>query len=384
MSTNRYKIDNKVSSLDVMERIKERRTMDSIREFTTSEGRGQSEYVAELRPMKATQQGPSPIHSSGVARTYIKGLHDSFIPTHEEMTGDDEATEQMAAIANDCLGLVNTGMPTEGMPVGSNGAQLYLSVHAGSNSSRGGVWNAGVVSHLRSEGLATPNSVPGESGVGAGGFKMANLNFTGGSAGSASNSTYRSRNSPGPPTPAQQAAADHLGVSYQVIQAIEAVESGGQAAAVRFEPHLWHRKYSDFGLTEAQRDQMPFTRNNEVPFSKVASETNEAAFNKAMGINAALAVYSTSFGLYQVMGYNFDNYEADAASAVARFRADPEGVSYELLLKWFDANPAAVQAAKDLDFMLLARHYNGPANVDVYGPRMAREYAAFSGTESVV
>ena len=193
-------------------------------------------------------------------------------------------------------------------------------------------------------------------------------------------SDYRARLRPGPPTAAQQNAADALGVEPAVIQAIEAVESGGRAAAVRFEPHLWHRKWNEYGLTEAQRDQMPFTRNDEVPFSRVNSETNETAFNKAMTINGALAMYSTSFGLYQVMGYNFPNFRSNPAGEVARFRADPEGVSYELLIKWFKGNSKALEAARNKDWAELARRYNGPANVARYAPRLEREYAAVTGT----
>ena len=197
-------------------------------------------------------------------------------------------------------------------------------------------------------------------------------------------SNYRATLRPGPPTAAQQNAAEQLGVEAAVIQAIEAVESGGRPAAVRFEPHLWHRKYAEFGLTEAQRDQMPFTRNNEVPFSRVGSETNEAAFNKAMTISGPLALYSTSFGLYQVMGYNFTNFKTDAEGIVARFRADPEGVSYELLVTWFRGNPKAIEAAKNKDWAELARRYNGPANVARYAPRLEREYAAVTGTGTAV
>ncbi len=239
--------------------------------------------------------------------------------------------------------------------------------------------NDGKTNHLR----VLTTGAPGGPMIlsGAGTAPLASLNFGGKTPVPPSN--YRSRNSPKAPTAAQQNAANELGVEYQVIQAIEAVESGGKAAAVRFEPHLWHRKYSEFGLTAAQRDQMPFTPNSQVPFSKVASETNEAAFDRAMAISPALAVYSTSFGLYQVMGYNFADYKNTAEQKVKDFRANPESASYGLLLKWFEGNPKAIQAAKDKDFMLLAKYYNGPANVNVYGPRMAAEYAAFSGNNAV-
>ena len=210
----------------------------------------------------------------------------------------------------------------------------------------------------------------------------------------ATRSNYTSRNQPTPPTPAQAAAAERLGVDYEVIQAIEAVESGASASAIRFEPHLWHRYWEGFGLTEAQRDQMPFTRNanNRPVFSTVGSETNPAAFRAALEINAAAAVACTSFGLYQVMGYNFAGVNRTSAgnneqalAAVARFDADPEATSYELLYTWFDnQGGSALAAARSHDWMTLAEKYNGPTNTAVYGPRLAREYAAFTGTTSTI
>jgi hypothetical protein len=153
--------------------------MDSIRDFTTATGRGQSEYKGEVKPMKASQVTPSPIHSSGVARVYIEGLHDSFIPTAEEVLED--GTEEQAAIANDCLGLVNTNIPTQGMATGNNGSELHLTVHAGSNKARGGVWNNSVVSHLRQEGPAQAPGSFSSGGIGSGNFGIANQNWGSGS-----------------------------------------------------------------------------------------------------------------------------------------------------------------------------------------------------------
>ena len=239
--------------------------------------------------------------------------------------------------------------------------------------------NDGKTNKLRAITTGAPGSPMTLSGTGT--ASLASLNFGNGRT-PVPPTDYRSRNSPKEPTHAQQQAANKLGVEYQVIQAIEAVESGGNPSAVRFEPHIWHKKYSEFGVSVADRDLMSFTPNSDVPFSKVASETNEAAFNRALEINPALAVHSTSFGLYQVMGYNFADYKTTAKQKVEGFRADPELVSYGLLLKWFEGNPKAKQAAKDKDFMLLAKYYNGPANVNVYGPRMAAEYAAFSGNNA--
>jgi len=202
--------------------------------------------------------------------------------------------------------------------------------------------------------------------------------------GDGANSNYVAKSKPGPPTEAQQAAADALGVESAVIQAIEAVESGGSASAIRFEPHKFYEKAAEFGVSNTELSKIPFTRNDKVPFSLVASETNKNAFDRAYAVNAPLAMYSTSFGLYQVLGYNFEGYRSNPEGELARFKSDPEGVSYELLLTWFKGSPGAKTAAKKKDWEKLASLYNGPANVKKYAPRLSKEYAAITGTTPTI
>ena len=235
--------------------------------------------------------------------------------------------------------------------------------------------------NLRASVVSSPTGAP-LIGIAGGNFPISKLNF----GGARSNSSYRSRNSPRPPSSAQQDIADELGVEYEIIQAIEAVESSGNPSAIRFEPHRWHRRYADFGLSEEDRDKMSFTRNpnNKPVFSQVASETGRAAFTRAFAINKSLAIACTSFGSYQVMGDFFPDYKTDPDGIMERFNSNPEDFSFEALKTWFDNNPNAIQAAKDKDFMKLASIYNGPTNTAEYGPRIAREYAAFSGTESTI
>ena len=190
----------------------------------------------------------------------------------------------------------------------------------------------------------------------------------------------RARSKPGDEaTAAQQKAADDLGLDVKVVQAIEAVESGGKPCAVRFEPHVFHRKAKKAGKAHLN-SQIPFTRNSSVPFSRVRAETNEAALNHAMTVHPTFALESTSFGLYQVMGSGFPRSSSDPKGELARFRADCTNVSYELLAGWFrkSYNKSALQAAKDRDWRKLASKYNGPANVDKYAPRLESEYRALA------
>jgi len=190
----------------------------------------------------------------------------------------------------------------------------------------------------------------------------------------------RARSKPGAgATPEQIKAAESLGFEVKVIQAIEAVESGGKPCAVRFEPHVFHRKAREAKLAHLN-SQIPFTKASGVPFSRVRAETNAAALDHAMTVHPAIALKSTSFGLYQVLGSGFPRASRDPKGELARFRANCLGVSYELLETWFrkSYNKSALQAAKDKNWRKLASKYNGPANVDKYAPRLESEYLALT------
>lgn len=150
--------------------------------------------------------------------------------------------------------------------------------------------------------------------------------------------------------------ANEIGIDPAVLAAFRTVESGGNPTAVRFEPHLFNARSST---------KVPFTKSSGVSFSKVASETNRSAFERAYKINKRLAIESSSFGLYQVVIVNatsiFDdpriNNEPD--KFVKLFNENPLEISNLLVKAWFKGNKTALEAANELNFRLLAQKYNG-------------------------
>lgn len=153
-----------------------------------------------------------------------------------------------------------------------------------------------------------------------------------------------------------------------VLRAIRSVESGGNPAAIRFEPHLFLRRVPGAAI--------PYTHGPTQAASRVASETNRAAFERARAINEQAAIQSTSWGLYQVLGQHL--LTAFPSNPVSSFFADPQGASDRLLVSWFRANPAAAAAARALNFTELARRYNG-SSLSPWGTRVAAAYARGGG-----
>ena len=171
----------------------------------------------------------------------------------------------------------------------------------------------------------------------------------------------------GSPTSAQVEAANALGIPVEVVQTIESVESGGRPSAIRFEPHLFLRQRPSLSL------DIPFTKGPR-GFSVTRSETDQSAFEHAFELDPDAAVKSTSWGLYQVLGSHLIKAYGSAQHGVDSFYADPLDASYKLLVSWFKGNRPALAAAREKNWVELARRYNGPGNVAKYSVALAREY----------
>jgi peptidoglycan hydrolase-like protein with peptidoglycan-binding domain len=170
------------------------------------------------------------------------------------------------------------------------------------------------------------------------------------------------------PSQPQIDAANELGIPVDVIQTIEAVESGGKPRALRFEAHVFLRTRPDL------REQIPFTPGPR-GYSVTRSESDKDAFERAFTLDPKAATESTSFGLYQVLGGHLIKLYGSPESGVDHFYASPTEVSYKLLVSWFKASSRALKAAREKDWKRLARYYNGPGQVEHYGAALEREYA---------
>lgn len=156
--------------------------------------------------------------------------------------------------------------------------------------------------------------------------------------------------------------AKKIGIPPDVMAAFVAVESSGNNLAVRFEPHVFND--SQVATSGDGKNTVPYTP-SAGGFSRVASETNKAAFEAAFKLHKKRAIRSTSFGSVQVLGQALlDMNSGNPDKAKAAFFGQKSGdqtISKELVVRWFKGRPAAVTAANSGDFANLARFYNGPS-----------------------
>lgn len=206
-----------------------------------------------------------------------------------------------------------------------------------------------------------------------------------------------------------QEIAKRTGCPLRFLVGVEAVESGGNPKAVRFEPHLFKRHRPEL-IVEIPRDtpqgpagstRRQAREKRKIPYtpgrmrdgtpraaSSIATETDRAAFEFAFLLDPVAAVLSSSWGSYQQLGGSFAraldigalDTVAEASEAVARFDADPQGVSDLLLAAWLLGNPKALEAAKKGDVEEFVRRYNGGPNPG-YCKKMRAAFAKYDATK---
>ena len=166
--------------------------------------------------------------------------------------------------------------------------------------------------------------------------------------------------------------ARNAGIPVAILRAFRALETGRlPASSLRFEPHKWKKKRG----TNPPKGYTP--KSSKQTWSVVSSETNRAAFDAAYAIDKDLAVRSTSFGFYQVLGGKGIKIYETASKFWTAFLADPEKVSDEIFIAWFKGTSGAAAAANSLDFTTLAVKYNGALQAEhYYDIRLAEAYKA--------
>ncbi len=160
--------------------------------------------------------------------------------------------------------------------------------------------------------------------------------------------------------------AKKFGIEYKALNAVFMVESSGSGfdkttgkIKIQFEPY-WFQKYTGMKVPNGVENQ----------------PAEWAAYDSAYKINADAALKSTSWGLGQVMGFNFKaaGYK-DAAAMVDSFTTS-EANQLEGMLNFIKATPKMLLALQQKDWATFAKYYNGPKYKEFnYDNRLAAAYA---------
>ena len=159
--------------------------------------------------------------------------------------------------------------------------------------------------------------------------------------------------------------AEKLGVEPAVIQAIAEVESSGGgfnkdgSVKVRFEGHQFKKYLTKQGVDVNALIQQGY---GDIIYS-YSERGNKphgySAYNKAAGLNEKGAIYATSFGAFQIMGFNYSAAGHKSMEAFKEAQSTFTG-QVESFINFVSKNKELLQAMKNKDFATFARLYNGP------------------------
>lgn len=175
-------------------------------------------------------------------------------------------------------------------------------------------------------------------------------------------------------------AAASLACDVASVHAVCAVESNGHGfapdgrAIILFEPHVFSR------LTGHRFDSTQGGVSYPVWGTKPYPPTQDARWAQllyAANLDHDAAYQSASYGLFQIMGFNFAACGFPTIASFVAAMAVNERAHLMAFVKFVVANHLA-QPLRDRNWAAFATGYNGPAATDAYSAKLADAYAKAS------
>ncbi|RHW21690.1 N-acetylmuramidase domain-containing protein [Pseudomonas jilinensis] len=192
-------------------------------------------------------------------------------------------------------------------------------------------------------------------------------------------------------------AAEQLGIELAVIKAVNEVESRGSGffapgkPAILFERHIMHRQLSQAGpeddreLIVQQISELVAVHPdlvNSRPGGYVGGLGEYPRLARAKMIDANAAVESTSWGLFQIMGFHWRLLGYTSADNFEQAMRSGEAAQLEAFVRFIQADSAMHKALKNRKWADFARRYNGPGFArNLYDIKLARAYERYAETQ---
>lgn len=179
-----------------------------------------------------------------------------------------------------------------------------------------------------------------------------------------------------------QAAADSIGLDVPAIQAVTDVESRGRGflpddrPVILFERHVMYRLLtSEAGLGEAvhfataQPDVV-----NRTPGGYKGGAVEWDRLAAAIKIDRTTALQSTSWGLFQIMGFHWQRLRYPNVQAFVNAMYASEAQQLDAFCRLVRADSAMQRALLMHDWSRFAHIYNGPSTKG-YDTKLAQAFA---------
>ena len=180
--------------------------------------------------------------------------------------------------------------------------------------------------------------------------------------------------------------ADALGIEVATIKAVQEVETGNRGGfvapnrpAILFEGHIFWNQLKKKGLNPENyvkgNEDILFPK-WEPQYYKNAME-EYARLEKARTIHEEAAICSASWGLFQIMGFNYAACGCRTAQEFVEEMSLNEGRQLDLFTTFLKTNGWA-KFLRTLNWAEFARHYNGPQYTkNKYDEKLLKAYMKY-------
>ncbi|MEJ2407677.1 MAG: N-acetylmuramidase family protein [Candidatus Thiodiazotropha sp.] len=175
-------------------------------------------------------------------------------------------------------------------------------------------------------------------------------------------------------------AASLLGVEVATIKAVASVESSGNGffsnglPKILFEGH-WFSKFSG-GKFDAKYPTLSYKKWTKKHYKGGVAEYSRYNSAKALDVDAAMK--STSWGKFQIMGFNYSKCGYSSVSVFVKDMHENEGKQLTAFIKFLKSTKLDVHL-KAKNWAAFAKGYNGPAYAkNKYDIRLKQAYKSFS------
>lgn len=178
-----------------------------------------------------------------------------------------------------------------------------------------------------------------------------------------------------------KAAAAVLGVEVAAIKAVASVETKGSAwespgvPRILYERHIMARLLKAKGIPTAG---LPSDLVNTTPGGYGKYSEQHGKLDRAVKIDRDCALQSCSWGMFQLMGFNYKLCGYKDIQAFVNDMYASEAKQLQAFVGFIKSNPKLNQALRDKNWPVVAAQYNGADyKINAYDTKLAEAYKQF-------
>lgn len=173
-------------------------------------------------------------------------------------------------------------------------------------------------------------------------------------------------------------AASTLGVEVAAIKAIASVETKGSAwispgiPQILYERHIMYRLLKQKGISTVG---LPSDLVNPAPGGYGKYTEQHGKLDRAVQIDRECALQSCSWGMFQIMGFNYKACGYNSVQEFVNAMYASEDEQLNAFVGFIRHNASLNQALRNKDWATVARLYNGvDYKINAYDVKLAKAY----------